>query len=251
MFVPADCPPLYSLLSRWIDLTDRNPPVALILHAVKFGLDETNLLPEPIIIAQVLPQPGIAPSEAELQQSASYELRINGTGLVGAKKCDCYFSPPLPKDVVYVDVTPYPLRTNQVVLRLNAGQRWRESPGPLYLLGVDTGGGPVKLDGDTGVMVADVVADSSVPVPQPVQQPTSDPAFPSSSVTVLAQVQYVYDQSTRLRIRGSGFDVVDAMYLMLNISAPGQPSLVIDRDFTIEQDRHGDGIILYLLTDRV
>merc|ERR1711998_611528 len=49
---------------------------------------------------------------------------------------------------------------NQVKLRLRDKYSWREEgPGDLSLVGVDTGGGPVKLNGDKGIVVAKVVDD--------------------------------------------------------------------------------------------
>jgi hypothetical protein len=46
-----------------------------------------------------------------------------------------------------------------IVLRLRHGYKWREEPGPLSVIGVDTGGGPVKLNGDEGIRVTEVQAD--------------------------------------------------------------------------------------------
>jgi hypothetical protein len=65
---------------RWADLTGRVPPVAVILSAVRFGDDSKNLLADPVIVAQVLNTPSVKESDLVLYQSASNELRINGTG---------------------------------------------------------------------------------------------------------------------------------------------------------------------------
>ena len=78
---------------------------------------------------------------------------------MGAKKVDLYFDPPLFKEVGYEVVSPFPLAREQVVLRLRHGYKWREEPGPLAVIGVDTGAGPVKLNGEEGVRVAEVQAD--------------------------------------------------------------------------------------------
>ena len=91
-----------------------------------------------------------------MYQSASNELRINGTGFIGAKKVDLFFRPPLVKEVAYEDVSRYPLAKDEVVLRLRHGYNWRDETGILSIVGVDTGGGPVKLNGDEGIEVADV-----------------------------------------------------------------------------------------------
>ena len=131
--------------------------MALILSAVYFSSDSRkNLLPEPLIIAQVLDTPAVAGNEDVLYQSTSNELRINGAGFIGAKKVDFYFKPPLVKEVAYVDVSIYPLSKDTVVLRLRHNYNWRDTPGELTIVGIDTGGGPVKLNGDDGVIVAKV-----------------------------------------------------------------------------------------------
>lgn len=179
---------------KWVDLSARTPPVALVLSAVRFASDVTkNLLLEPIIVAQVLSTPDVNPNDNVLFMSASNELRINGTGFIGAKKVDLYFSPPLTKEVGYEDVSPYPLSKNQVILRLRHGYNWRETPGPLLVIGVDTGGGPVKVEGDTGVQVGDVRDN-----------------LDQHAVTVEATVdqQLVYSDQPTLMISGSGFNQI-------------------------------------------
>jgi hypothetical protein len=68
-----------------------------------------------------------------------------------------------------------------------------------------------------------------------------------AEVTVLKVVQTIYDRSPKLRIRGSGFDEAEHN-ILLELSASGQPSLKIDKDFLITKD--DDGIILKLLSAR-
>jgi hypothetical protein len=70
-----------------------------------------------------------------------------------------------------------------------------------------------------------------------------------AEVTVLKTVQVIYDKSPKLRIRGSGFDAQDHD-ITLEISAPGQPSLIADKDYMVTKDSDGDGIILKLLGNR-
>lgn len=142
---------------KWADLSERTPPVALILSAVYFSPDaKKNLLPEPVIVAQILDTPSVDENEDVIYQTATNELRINGTGFVGAKKVDFYFKPPLVKEVAYEDVSPYPLQKDEVILRLRHNYNWRDVAGELSVVGIDTGGGPVKLNGDDGVVVANV-----------------------------------------------------------------------------------------------
>jgi hypothetical protein len=50
---------------------------------------------EPMIIANVLGTPTVSENQNVLYMSASNELRINGSGFMGAKKVDLYFKPPL------------------------------------------------------------------------------------------------------------------------------------------------------------
>ena len=144
-------------------------------------------------MAQVLATPTVFENDLVLYQSASNELRINGTGFVGAKKVDLYFNPPLIKEVAYEDVSHYTLSRDQVVLRLRHGYSWRGTPGPLCVIGVDTGGGPMKTNGDQGVEVADVEANMN-----------------EHFVTVqdTADTQLIYNDEPEVSIRGSNFNEV-------------------------------------------
>ena len=74
-------------------------------------------------------------------------------------------------------------------------------------------------------------------------------SFVLSEVTVLKQVQTIYDKSPKLRIRGSGFDVEDHD-ITLDIGSPGQPTLVAGKDYLINTDGAGDGLILKLITNK-
>ena len=75
-------------------------------------------------------------------------------------------------------------------------------------------------------------------------------AVAHAEVTILKSVQYMYDRSPKLRIRGDGFENVDEHDIMLDISATGQPSLRMDKDYLLSKDPDGDGIILKLLSAR-
>lgn len=179
---------------RWANLADRTPPVALVLSGVYFANDpKKNLLAEPVIVAQVIGTPSVDESDLVLYQTVSNELRINGTGFIGAKKVDLYFQPPLIKEVAYEDVTPYPITKDEVVLRLRHGYSWRENPGALYVIGVDTGGGPVKVDGDNGAQVA-VVREN----------------LDQHDITVETTLdeQLIYADEPNLFIKGDGFNEI-------------------------------------------
>jgi hypothetical protein len=73
--------------------------------------------------------------------------------------------------------------------------------------------------------------------------------FVSAEVTVLKQVQVIYDRSPKLRIRGSGFDV-DEKELLIDIGANRSPSLVAGKDFALTVDEDGDGVVLKLLSNK-
>jgi len=178
---------------RWVNLDDRTPPVSLILNAVKFASNPNkNLLLEPVIVAQVLPTPTINENLEIIYTTATNELRINGTGFMGAKKVDLYFDPPIFLGVGYEIVSAFPCAREQVVLRLRHGYNWREEPGPLAIIGVDTGGGPVKTNGEDGVRIAEVQADLDL-----------------HGVTVesAADQQLVYWDEPNIMVTGAGFNV--------------------------------------------
>jgi hypothetical protein len=146
----------------------------------------TNLLSDPVNVAQVLASPTVASSDTILYTSASQVLRINGTGFTGVKDVKLYFSPPL---YVEIDYEVF-IRGKQLSLRLRDQAQWRDGEGPLLLLGIDTGGGVVKLGAD-GVVVANVV-------------PNKDSH--DVSVTATADTQLIYNDAHNLLIEGSGFN---------------------------------------------
>ena len=126
---------------KWVNLDDRTPPVGLILSSIKFAGSERNVLPEAIVIAQVIETPTAKENLDIIYQTATNELTINGSGFAAAKFIDLYFQPPLLKEIAYEVVG----KTNtQVMLRLRNGFKWAEEPGPLALVGIDTGGGPLR-----------------------------------------------------------------------------------------------------------
>ena len=154
-----------------------------------------------MIIAQVLDTPAVAGNEDVLYQSASNELRINGAGFIGAKKVDFYFKPPLVKEVAYEDVSIYPLSKDTVVLRLRHKYNWRDTPGELTIVGIDTGGGPVKLNGDDGVVVANVVKNLDAHAVR---------------VDATAEQQDIYADEPNLYILGSNFNKVGNLLRFTN-----------------------------------
>jgi hypothetical protein len=70
-----------------------------------------------------------------------------------------------------------------------------------------------------------------------------------AEVTVLKNVQVIYDRSPKLRIRGSGFNV-DVKEVILDIGVTRGPPLVAGKDFALSVDEYGTGMILKLLSKR-
>ena len=163
--------------------------MALVLLSVRFR-DGTEQLVDPVIIANVFYTPSVLPSSRVLHATESKELRINGTGLIGAKTIDLYFDPPLLKDVAYEIVSELPCVKDEMVLRLRHGYGWRKTAGPLFVTGINTGGGAVKVNGDEGVQVAMVRGSS-----------------PDHEVKVSSTFteQYIYHDSATISISGAGF----------------------------------------------
>ena len=173
-----------------MDLTNRSPPVALILSSVTFKGGKNQLF-EPAVVANVLETPSVEENDLVLYSTASNELRINGSGFLGAKDVDLFFDPPLLKEIAYEIVSPFPCTKDEVVLRLRHGYEWRKTPGPLVIKGVDTGGGPVRVGGDEGVQVAVVSANL------PEHQVTVENSFVD---------QVIYHDEPTIYIKGSGFN---------------------------------------------
>ena len=85
-------------------------------------------------------------------------------------------------------------------MRLRDQSQWRESPGPLVLVGIDTGGGKVKLSID-GLVVANVVANKDSHDVQ---------------VSPTADTQMIYNDATTLTIEGTGFNPLGTMLSFSN-----------------------------------
>ena len=177
---------------RWVDLSGRNPPVGLIMSTVSFASKPgVNLLPSPVIVANVLATPTVKESSDTIYQTATNQLVIEGSGFDGAKYVDLYFDPPLLKEIAYEVVSSFPLSGNEISLRLRHGYKWSENLGPLYVVGIDTGGGPVKLNGDIGIKVGEVQSD-----------------LEGHDITVLdtAENQVIYHDDLSVKIKGTGFN---------------------------------------------
>ncbi len=69
----------------------------------------------------------------------------------------------------------------------------------------------------------------------------------SAEVTILQQVQTIYDRAPKLRIKGVGFDA-DEHDISIELAASGEESLRMDKDFILSKS--DDGIVLKLLSAR-
>jgi hypothetical protein len=175
-----------------VNLDSRTPPVALILKKVYFSSDPSkNLLPEPAIVANVVRSPSVSQNLDIIFSGATSTLRINGTGFIGVKKVDLYFNPPLYAEISYEMVSKFPLLKDQIVLKLRDQHVWRAEPGPLSVVGIDTGGGPVKQNGADGITVAVVQANLDLH---------------GVTVETTAAKQLLYHDDPTLVITGEGFN---------------------------------------------
>jgi hypothetical protein len=71
--------------------------------------------------------------------------------------------------------------------------------------------------------------------------------FVVSEVTIVQQVQTIYDRAPKLRIKGVGFDA-DEHDITIEISANGEEPLRMDKDFILSKGE--EGIVLKLLSSR-
>ena len=113
----------------------------------------------PFILARIIQTPSVNESTKVIYRSLTKEISIFGTGFIGADNVNLFFSPPLYRYVNYEITSALPLSTNIIVLSLRYGYSWLEGNGILRVVGIDTGAGPVKVGGDTGIVVATVEDD--------------------------------------------------------------------------------------------
>jgi hypothetical protein len=84
--------------------------------------------------------------------------------------------------------------TDEVVLQLRLGYKWREVIGPLKLIGINTGGGLIKINGDDGVVVADI------------QTTLTQSENPVLKVSETGSSQLLHPDSTTMTVTGTGFN---------------------------------------------
>jgi hypothetical protein len=145
----------------------------------------------PAIVASVVRSPSVSQNLDLIFSGATSSLRINGTGFIGVKKVDLYFNPPLDYEISYEIVSKFPLSKDQIILKLRDEHVWRAEPGPLSVVGIDTGGGPVKQNGADGIIVAVVQANLDLH---------------GVTVETTAAKQLLYHDDPTLVITGEGFN---------------------------------------------
>ena len=149
-----------------------------------------NLLEDgPIIVAQVIPTPIVKQSSEIFYQSMSTKLFINGTGFVSdaQREISLYFEPSL---FYEIDYELGPVRFDSITILLRPDAYWRQEPGPLYLIGIDTGGGAMTLGSvGKGVLIGEIQANL--------------PEY--GSVTVATNMDPIYQDTAELVVRGAGF----------------------------------------------
>ena len=72
-------------------------------------------------------------------------------------------------------------------------------------------------------------------------------SFINCEITIVQQVQTIYDRAPKLRIKGVGFDA-DEHEISVDLAANGEENLRMDKDFMLSKVE--DGIILKLLSAR-
>ena len=173
---------------------------SLGLHAVP-GADENHtisILRESVVVAYIISMPKVETAAKTIYMTATPELRINGTGLIGARSLALDFSPPLKAGEDYEFTSKFPLVEDTFSLRLIKGKHWRPMPGDLLLTQIDTGAGPVLVNGsgiNSGVLVAVVKTDAS-------ERWGQHPVWVENT----AAKQLVYHDESSVIISGDGFN---------------------------------------------
>lgn len=172
------------------DFVDESPSgaVPLMVRSVLEGV----LMDKAVQVATVLLDPEVEKNvgqDATLMASQSLTLELTGDGFVPGATV-LVFDPPL---VQGVDYELFVEDTAEVDVHLHEGKAWVQDgasfPATLKVLSVDTGAGPVELNGGAGVVVAKIIKGS----------PTAQAVTPSK--------QKVYNSVGRkwLVIHGEGF----------------------------------------------
>ena len=153
-------------------------------------INAANLLEEAVIVATVIETPSVMHGgDKVIYMTNPVKFNINGTGF-RAKDIKLGFMPPLVRDEDYILTVK---SSTFMSLTLKSGRKWRSDgdPGPLKMLRIDTGAGPLRIDAKYGgVTVAEVQVDLG-----------------AHGVTVESTPeQKIYQSSRTLQVQGSGFN---------------------------------------------
>lgn len=194
-----------------------------------------SLLREPVTIANVIPIPKIQPSDRVLFQTATEEFSVNGTGLLQAREVLLEFTPMLREGEDYEIISRLPLAADSFALHLLKGRAWRATPGPLVLSSIDTGAGPVLLNGAEGLKIGEVRANGAI-----------DEGARPLYVEGTAAKQLLYHDDASLIITGRGFNPHGTALRFTNAITLTQYTTVITTDTQIDlRLKHGQ----YWFTD--
>lgn len=208
----------------WADLSNRIFPVTLTLTGVyaNNAPDSANLLNSNLpnsgakVIARVIRTPQVVAQTPPkiIYRGSTPSIVINGTGLMGAPSVNLYFDPPLFVQMSFDIVSPLPLPRERIIIKLRPDSTWRKEPGILYLKGIDTGGGPLRL------------GESADGIPLVNVQNEGDFGMTRAKVDDTADKQKIYHDDPSLNIFGSGFNTDGVMLKWSNgIKGPQQIQL--------------------------
>ena len=122
-------------------------PIPLKLSPLKIPSESfSTRLSKPVVIANVIDFPSLHQNVYYIDTEPPTELRITGTGLIGVEAFDCRFnSSKDDEERIYEVTSSFPLRSNEVVLKLRDGKQWPIVDGCLVVAYINTGGGPIKV----------------------------------------------------------------------------------------------------------
>mmetsp|Transcript_15349 Transcript_15349/g.58412 ORF Transcript_15349/g.58412 Transcript_15349/m.58412 type:complete len:926 (-) Transcript_15349:233-3010(-) len=154
-----------------------------------FKMNGQEHIASPVVLATVVPEPMIYKNTSVIFQSETRRITMKGKNLK-SKVVKLTFSPPLKIGVDYTQRVD----DSKISLTLQPGKSWRAEPGPLKLLRVDTGPGPIRVapPGRGGLIIAEVQADVG---------------HASGVVVVPTADQLVYQSSPSLIVKGAGFSL--------------------------------------------
>lgn len=174
--------------NRWVQLESGSSPTKLYLSSAKSS--GSNLLEDSVQVATVVPAPSVESSKREIYMKTTPRLVVNGTNF-NLKETALFFDPPLNEGTV---IQKKILSSTQIVItkiyKMEEPNVWVPEPGPLKVVGVNTGGGilvPNSKEG--GVIVAEVQAD-----------------LEGHGITVDShEALDIYQSTSKVKVTGDGF----------------------------------------------